>query len=258
MPREEADSNSTSQLQKTYSLPRDHDFKRKMRCGHLIIRVSFLKCKLDNCSPMAVSCSAITMGRKDQALPQITRQRWEIWWAEPSTELHKPLSVALLPELKTHEKHSQDLQSHPASPSPDWRISSLLQDTWMNQPSQLRSPARASELPTILQTHCQEDWAVKWARQTWMPHCLRASPCEEKLQPTSNSSRDDDSEQKHPEGLLYHTHFATRKKSFKKCFLCSYLDCTCLRAEHFLKFQWFISYFSKVKSVKLKPLQDPP
>lgn len=39
MPREETDSYSTSQLRKTYSLPRDHDLKRKMRCGHLIIRV---------------------------------------------------------------------------------------------------------------------------------------------------------------------------------------------------------------------------
>ena len=125
-------------IQKTYSLPRDNDFKRKMRCGHLIIRVSFLKCKLDNSSPMAVSCSAITMGRKDQALLQITRQRREIQWAEPSTELHKPLSVALRPELKTREKHSQDLQSHPASPSPDWCISSPV--SWNPQPEPANSP----------------------------------------------------------------------------------------------------------------------
>lgn len=106
MPGEEIDAYSTSQLQKTYSLPQDHDFKRKLRSGHLIIRVSFLKCKLDDCSPVAVVCSALTTGRKDQALPQIIRRGREIRWAEPSTELRKPLSVALLPELKTREKHS--------------------------------------------------------------------------------------------------------------------------------------------------------
>lgn len=235
-------------IQKTYSLPRDHDFKRKMRCGHLIIRVSFLKCKLDNCSPMAVSCSAITMGRKDQALLQITRQRREIQWAEPSTELHKPLSVALLPELKTREKHSQDLQSHPASPSPDWCISSPV--SWDPQPEPANSPPSCRLI-------------VKKTKLLSEPDKLGAplptgQPLWGKAAATSNSSRDD-SEQKHPEGLLYHTHFATCKKSLEKQrFLCSYLDCTFLRAEHFFKFQWFISYFSKVKLVKLKPLQYPP
>ena len=61
---------------------------------------------------LAVLCSAINMGRTDQVSPQITRQGWEIQGPEPSTERHQPVSA----ELNTHEKSSQDLQSHPASP----------------------------------------------------------------------------------------------------------------------------------------------
>ena len=40
----------------------------------------------------------------------------------------------------------------------------------------------------------------------WVPHCLRLSPCEEKLQPTSSNSGDDDSQQKQRASVSYTFH----------------------------------------------------
>ena len=69
------------------------------------------------------------------------------------------------------------------------------------------SPAKASELPANLQAYRQKTDLSREPDKVWISHGLRVNFCEEKLHPTSNTSRDDNSEQKHPEGLLYHPTF---------------------------------------------------
>lgn len=154
---------------------------------------------------LAVLCSAITMGMTDQVLPQITRQGWEIQGAEPGTEQYQPVSA----ELKTQEKSSQDLQSHPASPSlTDQSLAYSKPYKWA-QPGQVKCPAQAK--PVNSQPTCRliakKTELLSEPDKAWMSHGLRVNFWEEKLHPTSNTSRDDHSEQKHPEGLLYHQTF---------------------------------------------------